>query len=83
MGELAIIFSFVLLLSGMVLAFVYGMVMLSARRKQDKLTGRDEAQSLQEFHRLLLAMERRIDSLETLLVDRADRPRSQSLTEFE
>lgn len=84
MEELMVIFGFVIIISGMSMAFVYGLVVISARKKQDQKTGRAEAQSLQEFNRLLLDMERRIESLETLLVDHAgEKGRRPSLSEFE
>ena len=65
-------FVFVLCLVAMVMAFVY----LLAKRGMDKCDRRygDEDTALtQELERGLRRMENRIESLETLLLDRAER----------
>ncbi len=63
------VFVFVLLLISVILGFVYLMSRLRQEKEQGGLQ-ENEAAILQEMYRGLAKMEQRIETLETLLLDR-------------
>lgn len=76
-------FTFVLALAAMIMGFVYVMTRMRLKR-QDSAAQVDEAAFMQEMHQNLARMEARIESLETLLLEReasAARSNDQRVTD--
>lgn len=79
----------VIILSSMIglciLIAVTGVILIAVVRafrggapRQGGKAGMDEAKVMQELHAGLLRMEQRVESLETLLLDKVDRPSGHS-----
>jgi len=70
-------FVFVLCLVAMVMAFVY-LLAKQGMDKRDRRYGDEDTALTQELERGLRRMEDRIESLETLLMDRAERSQERA-----
>lgn len=66
-------FTFTLLLIGIIMYGVYRIAKLGVE-KQDENYSEDDGRTMQEIYKGLTRMEKRIDSLETILADRIERP---------
>ena len=64
-------FVFVLCLVGVVMLFVYKMASIGVNRS-DSTYNTEETELIQDMHRQLLKMDERIESLETILVAKAE-----------
>lgn len=66
------VFEFILGMTGVIVVFIYLMARMEARRSGAAID-QDETELIQELHQGLQRMERRIETLETLLSERMDR----------
>lgn len=66
-------FTFVLLLTGIVMYGIYRTAKLGVDKKDANYT-EDDSRTMQEIHKGLIRMDERIDALETILADRIERP---------
>lgn len=77
MHELVVIFTFIVILTGIVCCTAYTIVrMLLSSRKSKGLNG-DETKVIQEIYQGLAKMEQRVESLETILTGAESRPSKQ------
>lgn len=75
------VYLFTLCLIGLVMFFVYKMAHIGVSRS-DAAYNPDETELIQEIHRGLTKMEERIDSLETILTERAERENPPKFREY-
>ena len=74
-------FVFVLSLIGLVMFFVYKMASIGVSRRDSEYNA-EETELMQEIHRKLVTMEERVESLETILVERAEQENPPKFREF-
>lgn len=72
--DLILIFSFVLILTGIVCLTVHRLVTMLLNRKSSHGMGEDETRMIQEIYQGLRRMEDRVESLETILGGEFRRP---------
>jgi len=72
---------FVLCLIGLVLFFVYKVASVGVSRN-DSEYNTEETELIQEIHRSLVQMEERVEALETLLVERAEKENPPKFREY-
>jgi phage shock protein B len=65
------VFVFLLSLIGLIMFFLYKMVSIGVRRRDERYNLED-TEMIQQLNRNLEKMERRIETLETLLIEKAD-----------
>ena len=76
--SIAMLFWFVILPLGVIAAFVFLIARLvGGRRGENDLEG-DETRLIQEIYQGLVRMEKRVEALETILLDKTDRTESKS-----
>ncbi|MBI2434448.1 MAG: hypothetical protein HYV26_16445 [Candidatus Hydrogenedentes bacterium] len=68
-------FEFVLILVVIIMLFIYKMAKLGVQRSSKEFAD-DDVSFMQNLNSSLVRMERRIEALETILMDRLDRPPS-------
>lgn len=67
------VYVFVLALVTIIMWFLYRIARIGVDR-QDARYGQDDTELIQEIHRGLARMEQRVETLETLLLDKQDEP---------
>ncbi|MBI1320320.1 MAG: phage-shock protein [Candidatus Hydrogenedens sp.] len=73
-------FTFVLALIGLIMYFIYKMASIGVNRN-DAAYNPEETEMIQAMHKQLLKMEERVESLETLLVERTERENTPTFRE--
>ncbi len=74
------VYIFTLCLIGLILGFIYKMAKMGINRRDENYSN-DETELIQELNRSLVRMEQRIEALETLLVENAEKKRPPTYRE--
>lgn len=65
------VYVFVLCVLGLMMFFIYKMASIGVQRRDERYNA-DETEIIQELNRSLEKMERRVETLETLLIEKAE-----------